>query len=79
MFLPAAGENNTMREQQPRMCKKASPKMKYGSAIGQHMIKIQNAQKRYKGDNSRIIGQVRFSIHLIVLESVYTDSHPAPM
>ena len=64
-------KNNTMREQPPRTCKNSNPKMKYDSAIGQHLIKNLECAKTYTEDNIRIIGPARSSFHLSVLESVY--------
>ena len=40
------------------------------SAIGQHLITNPECVKPYTDDNFRIIGQVRSSFHLGVLESV---------
>ena len=36
-------KSSTVREQSPRMCKNISSKINCESAIGQHLIKIQNA------------------------------------
>ena len=64
-------KTNTLREQPPRMCKGSNPKIKFDSAIGQHLIQNPACAKTYTDYNFRIIGQARSSFHLSVLESVY--------
>ena len=71
MFPRASGRSSTVREQPPRMCKTVSSKINCESAIGQYLIANPECAKTYADDNSRIIGQVRSSFHLGVLESVY--------
>ena len=53
------------------MCKKNNSKLNCESAIGQHLIANPECAKTYTDDNFGIIGQVRSSFHLSVLESVY--------
>ena len=53
------------------MCKNSNSKMKYDSAIGQHLTENPESAKAYLGDKLPIIGQARSSFHLGVLESVY--------
>ena len=64
-------KSNTIREQPPRLCKNNNAEINCESAIGQHLITNPECAKTYTDDNFRIIGQVRSSFHLSVLESVY--------
>ena len=50
--------------QPPRICKGSNAKIKYDSAIGQHLIQSPECAKTYTGYNFRIIGQARSSFHL---------------
>ena len=45
-----------------------------GSAIGQHLLENPDCTKNYNGDMFRIIGKVRSSFHLAVLESTYLST-----
>ena len=62
-------KSSTVRGQ--RMCKNISSKINCELAIGQHLITDPECAKTYTDDNFWIIGQVRSSFHLVVLESVY--------
>ena len=64
-------ESSAIREQPPLKCKNISSKINCESAIGQHFITNPEGAKTYTDDNFRIIGQVRSSFHLGVLESIY--------
>ena len=64
-------ESSTIREQLPCICKNISSKSNCESAIGQHLIRNSECTKAYTDNNFWIIGQVRSSFHLGVLESVY--------
>ena len=64
-------KSSTVREQPPRTCKNISSKINCESAIGQQLITNQECAKTYTDDNFRIIGQVKSSLHLGVLEFVY--------
>ena len=63
-----------MREQQHRKGKNSNPKLKCGSAIGQHLIQNPKCIKNYTDDNFRIIEQARSSFQVSVLESVYINT-----
>ena len=60
-------KSSTIREQPLRICKDISSKINCESAIGQHLITNPECAKTYTDDNFRIIGQVRSSFHLGVL------------
>ena len=64
-------QNNTAREQPPRICKSNKSRINCESAIGQHLIEKPEYTKRYTDDNFRIIEQARSSFHLNVSESAY--------
>ena len=72
-YLPTSirKKSTTLREQPPRMYKGYIAKIKCDSGIGQHLLQNPDCAKTYTDDNFRIIGQVRSSFHLSVLESVY--------
>ena len=64
-------KSSTVREQPPHKCKNISSKSNCEPAIGQHLITNPECAKTYTDDNFRIIGQVRSSFNLGVLESIY--------
>ena len=56
------------------MCESNNSKINCESAIGQHLITNRACAKTYTEVNFPIIGQVRSSVHLNFLESVYTKT-----
>ena len=56
-------KSNTVREQPPRICKKNNSKINCESAIGQHLIEIQNAPKYIR---TKIFGSLGKQDHLFI-------------
>ena len=74
--VPSNIRNKThpQREQPPRSCKSKITTKTCDSAIGQHLLENPDCAKNYNGDMFRIIGKVRSSFHLAVLESIYINT-----
>ena len=74
--VPSNIRNKThpQREQPPRSCKSKITTETCDSAIGPHLLENPDCAKNYNGDMFRIIGKVRSSFHLAVLESIYIST-----